>query len=258
MLPFRTARIFGIPTPSANGVDLWIISLDRPSHVVDKLETVLDRSEQSHARRLWEGPLRSRYIVAHAAARGILAQYLGVTPTALPLGTASTGKLCVHGAPISFNLSYSGGLAVLAVSRGGRIGVDVELVRHVADADNIVSQMFSRAEASQYRALPPSERVAAWFSGWTRKAAFLKATGEVSERPFNSFDVDLSPAATAPWVNAGPDHEWFIRSFTPADGFTAAVAGDFPIEMLNRREWVAPAGIDVPEVPEAPELTLSV
>jgi 4'-phosphopantetheinyl transferase len=258
MLPFRTARTFGVPSPAANAVDLWVIALDRPSHVVSKLETVLDRSEQAHARRLWEGPLRSRYIVAQAAARHVLAQYLGVMAAAVPLDHLSGGEPCVRGASISFNLSHSGGLAVLAVSRGGRIGVDVELVRHVTDADNIVTQMFSRVEASQYRSFSPSDRVAAWFSGWTRKAAFLKATGESTERPLNSFDVDLSPTATAPWVNAGPDREWFIRSFTPAPGFTAAVAGDFPIDTLNRREWTAPVGIDVPAHTDELELTLTV
>ena len=55
--------------------------------------------------------------------------------------------------------------------------------------------MSGRSFKSQYAAFPQAERLAAWFTGWTRKAALLKATGESAERPLSSFDVDLSPTA---------------------------------------------------------------
>ena len=102
--------------------------------------------------------------------------------------------------------------------------------------------MFSPAEARQYAAFPQAERVAAWFTGWTRKAALLKATGERSQRPFSSFDVDLSPTAALSPVHVGPeDDRWFLRSFSPTAGFTAAVAGDFPIHVLNHLHWPCPS-----------------
>jgi 4'-phosphopantetheinyl transferase len=237
MLPFLPVRTFGIPAQTAHSVDVWTISLDQPAHIVTALEDVLDASEGARARRLWEGPLRSRFIVAHAAARHILAQYLDTSPAAIQFDRLASGRPCLRDGTLAFNLSHSGGLAVLAVSSGGRIGVDVELVKPVSAADSIVAQMFSPAEARQYAEFPASEQPAAWFSGWTRKAAFLKASGEQFDRPHNSFDVDLSPAATAPRIDAGPGSSWFLRSFSPASDFTAAVAADFPIEVLNRLEW---------------------
>ena len=240
MLPFRTARSFGVGGTNAHAVDVWTIALDRPAHVMSALEGVLDSSERARARRLWEGPLRSRFIVAHAATRHILAQYLGTSPAAVQFDRLPSGKPCVRGGALAYSLSHSGELAVLAVSCGGRIGVDVEVVKPVSAADSIVAQVFSPAEARQYAEFPPSERAAAWFSGWTRKAAFLKASREQFDRPHNSFDVDLSPAATTPRVDAGPGSSWFLRSFPPASNFTAAVAADFPIEVLNRLDWAGP------------------
>jgi 4'-phosphopantetheinyl transferase len=240
MLPFRTARSFGIPVPTAHSVDVWTIALDRPAYVISALEGVLDSSERARARRLWEGRLRSRFIVAHAAARHILAQYLGTSPAAVQFDRLPSERPCVRGGALAFSLSRSGELAVLAVSCGGRIGVDVEIVKPVSNADRLVTEMFCPAEARQYASFPAADRAAAWFSGWTRKAAFLKASGDRTERPHNSFAVDLSPAAIAPRVNAGPGTPWFLRSFSPASGHAAAVAADFPIQVLNRLEWLGP------------------
>jgi 4'-phosphopantetheinyl transferase len=240
MLPFRTARSFGIPVPSAHSVDVWTIALDRPAYVVSALESVLDSSERASARRLWEGRLRSRFIVAQAATRHILAQYLGTSPATVQFDRLPSGKPCVRGGALAFSLSRSGELAVLAVSCGGRIGVDVEIVKPVSNVDSLVAQMFSPAEARQYASFPAADRAAAWFSGWTRRTAFLKASGDGTETPRNSFDVDLSPAAIAPRVNAGPGAPWFLRSFSPSSGHAAAVAADFPIQVLNRLEWPGP------------------
>ncbi len=241
MLPFRTTRRFGIAAPLSNVVDIWKIALDRPGRNLEALAAVLDAAEQARARRLWEGPLRSRFIVAHAAARHILAHYLRVPPGGIKFDRLPSGKPRVVGTPLSFNLSQSGSLAVVAVATGGRVGIDVEHVRPITDADNMMAQLFAPGEARQYSALPPAERVAAWFSGWTRKEAFLKATGETNPRAFRSFEVDLSPEAAAPRIAAGnDDNYWFMRSFCPAPGYAGAVAGDFPIDVINRFDWSGP------------------
>lgn len=249
MLPFRIARTFGISLPASNAVHVWKIVLDRPAATIEPLAAVLDKTELARARRLWEGPLRSRFIVAHAATRHILAHYLRTSPGAIEFDRLASGKPCVRNASLSFNLSHSGGLAICAVSSHGRVGVDVEQIRPISDADNIVAQLFAPAEAGQYAALPPTERVAAWFSGWTRKEAFLKALGEPSQRPFNSFEVDLSPDASRPRIDAGPDAGWSMRSFSPALGFIAAVAGDYPLDLLDRFEWPGPIPtLEIPSI----------
>jgi 4'-phosphopantetheinyl transferase len=235
MAQVRLATDSRVPLPGA--VHLWTIDLNQPACVVSSLLNVLDASERARALRLWEGPLRSRFVVTHGATREILAQYLGIPAGILQLERPVSGKPRVRGAALSFNISHSGNIAVCAVSYGGRLGVDLEQVRPIASADAMVARFFAPAEAQQYAAMPADDRQAAWFACWTRKEAFLKATGELLERTVDSFEVDLTPAATAPSVTAAGETGWWMRSFSPAAGYVAAVAGDFPIAMLNSYDW---------------------
>lgn len=223
--------------PLRGTVHLWTIALNRPASVVSSLADVLDSSERAQASRLWEGPLRSRFIVAHGAARQIIAQYLDIPAPIVQLERAPGGKPRVRGSALSFNLTQSGGVAVCAISNGGRLGVDVEQIRSISNADAMAERMFAPGEVRQYVAMPPADRQAAWFSCWTRKEAFLKATGELHQRALDSFEVDLSPGASNPRVTVQAEKGWWMRSFSPGQGYVGAVAGDFPIAGLSSFEW---------------------
>ncbi len=136
---------------------------------------------------------------------------------------------------MSFNLSHSDGLAVCAVAREGQLGVDVERVRRIVDADAIVTRFFAAGEARRYAALAPADRDAAFFSAWTRKEAFVKAIGDGLQCPLGSFEVDISPAAAwSPGLSCRTAGPWQLRSFEPAAGYTGAVACDRPIRALER------------------------
>jgi len=253
MAQFRLATNSRVPLPGA--VHLWTINLNQPASVVSSLMNVLDASERARASRLWEGPLRSRFVVAHGATRQILAQYLGIPASILQLERPASGKPRVRGAALSFNVSQSGNIAICAVSYGGRLGVDLEQIRPIANADGMAARFFAPSESRQYAEMPTADRQAAWFACWTRKEAFLKATGELLERALDSFEVDLTPSASAPRVTAAGESGWWLRSFSPVTGYLAAVAGDFPIAMLNSYEWTAEA--DEPCLPTGERISLS-
>ena len=81
-----------------------------------------------------------------------------------------------------------------------------------------------RARARElYAALPPEQRVRAFFQGWVRKEAFIKARGEGVTLGLDRFDVSLEPGRPAAllatpfdppeadrWsmtgIDPGPDH----------------------------------------------------
>jgi 4'-phosphopantetheinyl transferase len=111
-----------------------------------------------------------------------------------------------------FNLSHCGELAVYAFSRAGEVGVDVEAVHAIAEADAIAARVFSRREHEDYRALAPSERPLAFFRCWTRKEAFVKALGDGLAVPLERLDASAPPCG------------WSIESFSPEAGFIGAVA----------------------------------
>ena len=76
-----------------------------------------------------------------------------------------------------FNLSHSESKGLAAVSRGARVGVDIEFAREGRAFTDIADRFFSQAESAELRALPPEARPTAFYRAWTRKEAYLKAWG---------------------------------------------------------------------------------
>lgn len=212
---------------TAATIDLWTIDLDAGPAAGGALLEVLSGEERSRAARLRTSALRLRFIAAHGALRTILGRYLEVAPGALRIETTAAGKPFVRDTRLAFNLSHSDGLALCAIGWGGRIGIDVERLSPLPDADGIVARYFAKDEAARYEALPSELRLAAFFSLWTRKEAFVKAIGDGLQCPLASFEVDIDPATPSPKIVC-PTHggDWHLRSLSPAAGYIAAVARD--------------------------------
>ena len=154
---------------------------------------LLDDDERRRAARFVRQGDAHRFTKAHAALRLLLARCLRAKPADVRYEPVP-GKPRLIGAsgPLEFNLSHSGALALIAVARERPVGVDVELVRELADLEAIAEGHFAPAEVQALRALPPEQRLTGFFRCWTGKEAVIKATGEGLARPLGSFDVDLT------------------------------------------------------------------
>jgi 4'-phosphopantetheinyl transferase len=156
---------------------------------------------------------------------------LGVRPESVELTYGAHGKPTVSrrfaDADLRFNVSHSEDVAVYAFALGREIGVDVEAVRVIPDADNIAARFFSRRENEAYLALDPRDRPLGFFNCWTRKEAFIKALGDGLYHPLDRFDVSLAPGEPAKILRveskSGDHCGWCLDSFSPAPGFVAAV-----------------------------------
>ena len=160
--------------------------------------------------------------------RAILGRYTGVDPAALVFSYSSTGKPGIE-APaearlLSFNVSHSADVALIAVGRERSIGVDVEHLREI-DALEISRRFFSRAEIDVLHRVSGTERERAFFSYWTRRESVLKACGEglgaldrVQQRV-----VDGHRCAVVDG-HAGPNDEWAVIDLDPGAGYLGALA----------------------------------
>jgi 4'-phosphopantetheinyl transferase len=223
-------------------VHVWTVGLDAEPDRVSQLLASLSGEERVRAARLRTTELRLRFIVAHGAVRSILGSYLNVGPEQVTFEVTRLGKPSIAGSHLTFNLSHSDGLALCAVAQGGHLGIDVERIRPLLDADGIAKRYFAPKEASAYAACPETERSAVFFSTWTRKEAFLKATGLGLQRPLDSFEVDVTPTEPAPRLvvtrQPAPDEpRFFLRAFTPRPRYVAAIAFDRPIETIEFFDW---------------------
>src|SRR5262249_12725601 len=133
--------------------------------------------------------------------RHLLARYGAGPASELRFEYSARGKprLPVEHNPalLEFNVAHSRGAAVIGVTRGRPIGVDVERVRPLADFPDLVQTLFAVGARSEFWSLPEPIRARAFFTGWTRKEAFIKATGEGLSRPLSSFALTLTPDTPA-------------------------------------------------------------
>jgi 4'-phosphopantetheinyl transferase len=226
----RSSRAFGVL--KTHVVDIVGVRLDAPAEVSAALWQLLSRDERERAEKFRYAEHRQHYIVARASLRRVLAERLGIAPRAVEFAETKHGKprlAPVHGsADLEFNLSHSGTLALLAFTSGRAVGVDVELIREVPDADDLAERFFSPTETASLRALPLGQRSLAFLACWTRKEAFIKALGQGLSCPLDAFDVTIDPDAPAriTRIEERVDRvaNWALQAFTPYPCYIAAVA----------------------------------
>jgi 4'-phosphopantetheinyl transferase len=144
---------------------------------------------------------------ARAALGQILANALGEPePPPLTLGENGKPRLAVDPGLLAFNLSHSGGLALVALGPGGiEVGVDVERIKKRRDLARLAARWLPEADAIAVAAVPAAEQAAVFYSAWTRHEARVKCTG-----------VGLAGEAPGPEVTA--------LQVEIDDGYAAAVA----------------------------------
>ena len=190
------------PILSAKVTHVWRIPLDRSDGVAAHMSLLSD-DEQDRVRRFYFPHHGRRYAIAHGALRQILAAYEAVDPRALQFSTGEHGKPAlsfggvINPSDLHFNLSHSGDLALLAVARHGAVGVDVEQWRSNVQHLEIAERFFSPYERDALRSLSGEEAILrGFFSTWSRKEAYLKATGHGIARGLHHFDVTMENSAT--------------------------------------------------------------
>ncbi len=216
-------------TLQPNEVHVWGIGLTQPETSVQKLATMLAEEERERAAHFQFEHLRQRFLVGHGALRHILSRYTGCAAENLRFVYGPFGKpaLAFEG-DLHFNLSHSEDLALVAVTRGSEIGIDVERFRLVTECDRIAQTNFSPREYETFCALEHYEKLAAFFRCWTRKEAFIKALGLGLNMPLDQFEVAFAPGEAARLLRIhhvdAAAARWSLLALHPAPGYTAALA----------------------------------
>jgi 4'-phosphopantetheinyl transferase len=191
---------------------------------------------------VWVVPLddpvkRRRHELAHAAQDQILAAYLEIEPPALQYATLPGGKPILADGALEFNLSHSGELALVAVSRDLQVGVDLEHPRSFHNEAGMARRICGARELGHLAQATDEDEL---LRLWVRKEAVVKATGEGLTHHVNQIDV-LDRRVAGGWLcldlpNIGTKE---IR----ANGYRAAVAlPDRPQASVALRTYREPQG----------------
>lgn len=212
--------------PDASIVALWRWPLLASAGEQTALRGVLSADEQARADRFRFPRDRRRYVVARGMLRRLLAARLGCSADAVSFDYGPFGKPALRDAGrLSFNLSHSDELAILAVTDGAPVGIDLERIRSIADG--FAEHAFAPEERAAIRVLPPQGLEAAVFACWTRREAYLKAVGTGLSQPPGSFAVSVDPSRPALLrVDAEPESlgQWTLADLAVQPGYAAALA----------------------------------
>jgi 4'-phosphopantetheinyl transferase len=223
-----------LPLPE-DEVQLWRIDLEALGPDESRWQKLLSSDELERAARFHFPQDRQRFVASRALLRTILAAYLAgnqaTTPGGLSFSYSDKKKPSLgpahEGSNITFNISHSGGIALLAFTRGRAIGVDVEQARSNFDLEAIARRFFSPAEQKQLAALPAGKKADGFFRCWTRKEAYIKATGKGLSLPLSQFDVALEPGESSALLATRPDTSeagrWLLREVSAGPGYIAAL-----------------------------------
>lgn len=227
------------PALSAEEIHVWRIPLAAGD------SGVLSEDERRRADRFRFEPDRIRFIAARSALRQILGEYLETRPQSLEFSYAAKGKPELAGAhgtsAIRFNLSHSRDLALLGVTRGYRIGVDVEFMDSERAGEQIAERFFSAMEVGTLRALPANEKLRAFFQCWTRKEAYVKAIGGGLSIPLRSFDVAFGPGVAPAILRAHDSAEgarrWSVYDVNAGPEYAAVVVAEGQGRTVLLHNW---------------------
>jgi 4'-phosphopantetheinyl transferase len=91
------------------------------------------------------------------------------------------------------------------------------------------------------RELPDRLRAHGFYACWTRKEAFLKATGDGLSLPLSDFSVtthpDRNPELEDIKGNREAGKQWFLADLSVVDGYRAAVAVEAAASLLETNAW---------------------
>ncbi|WP_189415023.1 4'-phosphopantetheinyl transferase family protein [Cellvibrio zantedeschiae] len=160
----------------SDDVDVWLLDLSEFSAKPHAEFAELVSSEELI--RAQEFKINSAHFLAtRAFLRQVLSLYTGIAAHDLLFARSEHGKPFLSNcASVHFNLSHCNTLAVLAVSKHGELGIDIETAGR-RDFMKIAKRFFHESEFNALQNRPITERENLFYKYWTLKEAFFKATG---------------------------------------------------------------------------------
>jgi 4'-phosphopantetheinyl transferase len=232
------------PRLSVDEVHIWRSPLNVPRSTQDVLIQFLSADEHKRAERFRFDQHRQQFITTRGLLRYLLGRYLETDPAHVQFVYGPYGKPALDssnsGQFLSFNLSHSHHQALYAIAGNRPIGIDIEYERPIQTIDQLAQRFFTAKEYLSLASLPPEQKQAAFFCGWTRKEAYLKATGqgliglsrvEVTVLPDQAPQVlNLADTLSSP-------SDWILQDISSGEGYWSAIAIPAPSLRLSYWQW---------------------
>ena len=217
-----------------DGVRLSLLSLRASQADVDEYRRVLSPDERTRADRFVFDRDHRRFVVCRGQLRRLLGEAMGEAPDRVSFAYGAYGKpRLLAESELRFNVSHSDDWALIALTDRAEVGVDIERMKPLDDMDSLARQVFSPSEQERLQNVAAPFRIPAFYAGWTRKEAYVKARGDGLQRALDSFDVELTPGRPARLIDVrgerpGEADRWHLQALDIWPGYAAAVCVQRP------------------------------
>jgi len=233
------------PALSIGEIHVWTAHLVDEHRATADLLAILSGEESAQAAQFSFERDRMRFIQAHGIVRQILSNYLDADAATLVFARTHHGKPYLipraNGPHLEFSVSRSSNCCMLAVQLDHSIGIDIEKVRDLPQAIDIVQSYFTPVESKALSALRGAARRDAFFALWTHKEAMVKGLGISLAAHLGRIEFDLDPIGGLRLVAWDRDQsvaqKWSVVRLDPAPGYVAAIASAYPIRCLTLHNW---------------------
>jgi 4'-phosphopantetheinyl transferase len=215
-------------------VHVWAFTLEGSAALTEACRDVLSPAERQRADRFVFAHDRSHHTIAHGVLRHLLGRYCGIAPGELRFQATASGKPSLQSpagaaaSSLQFNLTHSDDRALLGVSDGRELGIDLERIRSNLEALDISRHYFFGSEREAIENALSVMRDRTFFRYWVAKEAVLKAQGVGLGFPLDRFCIhfhrDNDTAHIETLDPAVLERDWTVRMLPCNTGWAGAVS----------------------------------
>ena len=209
----------------ATPIQVWSVPLQVLEDTVETYFRCLSGDERSRADRFRFPDDRRRYIVARGTLRYLLGKQFDRPPQTIEFCYGEYGKPSVvldndGSCNFHFNVSHSGELALCALGRRHRVGIDIEKLKPIQRLDSMMERCLSEEELAQVE--NETNLTRAFLQRWTCKEAYLKAIGVGLSQSMKTIEVETMPLRLV-CVPEDCENGWYLHSINVPDEYVSAL-----------------------------------
>lgn len=164
---------------NADEVHLWLFYIPKQKENINYFFSLLTKDEKDRTNQYRFNKQNEEFLITRGALRQLLAMYLQKKPESIELNYNQWGKpFLPDKSALHFNVSHSGDYALLAFTRSGEVGIDIEIMKKDLEFEGIVETIFSDMELFLWDSLTSDKKVDYFYNVWVAREAFLKALGK--------------------------------------------------------------------------------
>ena len=206
---------------SSDDVHIWVIEVNNEAAYFDRIKKILSADEIERMLRFKKKDDQLRFAYAHACLRILCSRYLGQPAPSINFTETLNKKPCIEISfgNLFFNLSHSGRKILIAFSNESEVGVDIEQIRPDFKIEEFMERNYSSNEINSIINLDREAQLNLFFKYWSRKEAWLKATGIGIFSDLAMVDTALNAniVNTDQYIAGNLKENFYIYSFTSED-----------------------------------------